>query len=108
MTDELLCPSCGTDDHLSGRREGDVIRITCEACDLVWDRDPSPRCPTCGSRDVHPAPQTVLEKSRGTQLSIVALRVVHLCVTCDADVLQQQRESNRAIPPRENPVGDEG
>ena len=35
---EIVCPNCGVDDHLSGERDGELIRITCSDCDLVWDR----------------------------------------------------------------------
>ena len=34
--DELTCDTCGTDDHLRGERDGDVIHITCEGCGASW------------------------------------------------------------------------
>jgi transposase-like protein len=105
--DELVCPACHTDDHLSGERHGELIRITCTACDLTWDRDPARHvCPTCGRDDVRAVAQPYVEKARGTQLSITAMRIVYLCHACDADVLRSQLQSNTGLPPRENPATD--
>ncbi len=50
-------------------------------------RDLAPSCPTCGGRDLETVPLAILEKSRGTQLSIVGTRPVTLCYVCDADAL---------------------
>lgn len=108
MSDALTCPSCKTDDHLAGEPHGELIRITCSACDLTWDRDPSPSCGRCGNTDVRPVPQAVVEKSRGTQLSIVAIRVVHLCPDCDAELLRKQLQTNSPLAPHENPAADHG
>ncbi|MCC5950982.1 MAG: hypothetical protein JJU45_02685 [Acidimicrobiia bacterium] len=86
-------------------RDDDVIRITCEACDLTWDRDLTPRCPTCGTTDLRPAAQAVWEKSRGSQLSIVSVTTVHLCPVCEPERVQRVRESNTPLPPPDNPAG---
>lgn len=104
MEDDLTCPACGRDDDLSGERDGDLIHITCSACDLTWDRDLTPRCPSCGRQDVRGAAQAVWEKARGTQLSIVSVHTVYLCPDCDADKLARVRESNTPLPPVENPA----
>lgn len=106
MDDELICPACATDQHLHGRRDGEVIHITCDGCGLSWDRDLTPRCPSCGRTDVHAAAQAVWEKSRGTQLSIVSVRTVYLCPDCDAEKYRRVRESNTPLPPEENPAAD--
>lgn len=108
--DELLCANCGEDDDLRGERspDGDRITITCLRCDLAWTRDPSPRCPTCGSNDVFPAFQSIVDKSRGTQLSIQSMRRIHLCPACDADRLTAYRRSNIPLPPDELPVETDG
>lgn len=74
--DDLVCPHCHNDDHLAGERHGNIIRITCAACNLTWDRDPSPCCKTCGSRDVRVAPKAVWERVRGNQIITVALTTV--------------------------------
>lgn len=105
MSDDLVCPSCGTDDHLAGVRDGELIHIRCDACDLSWDRDLTPRCGTCGRDDVRSAAQAVWEKSRGTQLSIVSVRTVYLCPDCDAEKFARVRESNTPLPPDDNPAG---
>jgi len=103
---DLVCASCGEEDRLRGERsdDHDRITITCEACGLVWDRDLTPSCPTCGSTDVRPAFQALLDKSRGTQLSIQSMRLVHLCPDCDADTLADYIKSNTPLPPDELPV----
>ena len=105
MDDELLCPSCGVDDELTGEHDGEVIHITCGRCDLAWDRDLTPRCPTCGRDDVRAAAQAVWEKSRGTQMSIVSVQTVYLCPACDPDKLERVRESNTPLPPDVDPAG---
>ena len=66
---EITCPTCGSDEHLHGRPDADVIHITCTACDLTWDRLTAPHCATCGSRDMVCVPEVLVERSRGTQLS---------------------------------------
>ncbi len=101
---DLTCANCGEDDDLLGERDGEVITITCQACGLVWDRDLAPSCGTCGSTDVRPAFQAILDKSRGTQLSIQSMRLVHLCPTCDPEKLEAYLHSNTPIPPDELPV----
>ena len=105
MGADIVCPSCGDDEHLRGEPHGDLIRIECTSCNLTWDRDPSPRCPTCASADVRPVPQAVWEKSRGTQLSMVSMRTVYLCPACDRERLQRFLESSTPLPPDENPAG---
>jgi len=101
---DLVCASCGEDEELRGDQLGDVITITCESCGLVWDRDLTPRCPRCESVDVRPAFQSILDKSRGTQLSIQSMRLIYLCPDCDSDRLANYIKSNTPIPPDELPV----
>lgn len=102
--DEFPCPSCGTDDDVTGEPHGDLIRLTCAACRVSWDRDPSPRCPTCGTDRVEAVPQAAWDKARGTQLSIAYLRTRYLCHDCDAELLRSQRRTNTPLPPDENPA----
>lgn len=33
--EDLVCPHCHNDDHLAGERHGNIIRITCGACNLT-------------------------------------------------------------------------
>lgn len=104
MSGEVVCPNCHTDGDLRGERQGNLIRITCSGCNLVWDRDPAPRCPSCDRADVQPVPQAVWERSRGNQLSTVALRTVYLCPACDTEQLRRHHDSGSPIPPNENPA----
>ncbi len=104
MSRLVACPHCGEDERLLGERDGDVITVRCEACGLRWDRDLSPACRVCGSTDVRPAFQAIVEKSRGTQLSMQSLRLVHLCPDCDAEQLAAYQVSNRPLPPDELPT----
>ncbi len=81
------CPACGEKQRLSGARQEDVIHLCCDACGETWDRDLKPTCRRCGGSDMQAVPQAILEKGRGTQLSMVGTRTVHLCSVCDADTL---------------------
>ncbi|MEX2586436.1 MAG: hypothetical protein WD602_00370 [Actinomycetota bacterium] len=100
----VVCPKCGTDDHLAGERRGDMVRITCSACCLVWDRDPAPRCPGCGSTEVRPVPEPVWAKVRGNQRSIVAYKTVYLCTRCDSVELKEHLGAN-PMSSRESGIG---
>ncbi len=104
MSSDLVCANCAEEENLVGERDGEVITITCQECGLVWDRDLTPKCPTCGSVDVRVAFQSILEKSRGTQLSIQSMRRIYLCPTCDSDRLADYIKSNTPLPPDELPV----
>lgn len=105
MTDsELICPVCGVDDHLGGTPEGEGIRIRCEDCDVDWFRDPSPRCDRCDGDDLEGAAKAIVEKSRGTQLSIVGIEIIQLCRRCDHDALVAYRIHRTALMPSELPT----
>ena len=93
MTTEIVCPQCASDAHLRGAPLGDgLIELTCEACELTWTRDPRPACPTCGSHDVEAAPKLIVERSRGTQMSIQGVHREFLCRDCDADRIAAARD----------------
>ena len=101
----VTCPSCEEDENnLRGDSVDGTITITCGSCGAVWERDLTPRCKTCGTSEVRPAMQAILDKSRGTQLSIQSLKLVWLCPECDADTLRSYLESNVPLPPDEMPV----
>lgn len=102
--DEIACPACAETERLAGERDDQLIKITCQACDTVWHRDPRRRCPRCDSGDLYPAPVAVIEKSRGTQLSIVSTRSEYLCWTCDRDLIDAQRQSGTALMPDQLPT----
>lgn len=101
---DLECPECGEADALAGRPHGDLIEITCETCDRTWTRDPSPRCPRCDGDDLFAACKAIVEKARGSQLSIVATEVIHLCMDCDADLVGRYRISRSPLMPDELPT----
>ena len=107
MALDISCPLCGETEDLSGVPTGELIRITCGSCSSEWDRGPTPRCPTCGTDEVRPAVQAMVEKSRGTQLSIQTLIVIHLCPTCDPARLADYNLTNAPIPPAELPTESE-
>lgn len=102
--DEIRCPSCGEAEDLTGERDDDLITITCGSCDTRWQRDPQRRCPRCGAGDLYAAPVAVIEKSRGTQLSIVSTRSEYLCWVCDRDLIDAQRQSGTALMPDQLPT----
>ncbi len=104
MNDDLTCPTCNDDDHLTGTEVDGAITITCGRCGLSWVRNLAPVCPTCGSYDVVRAAQAVWEKSRGTQLSITSVTTIYLCPTCDPDRLRRWWDSGTPLPPKENPA----
>ena len=104
MSDDIRCPSCGEDDGLRGTNVEGVITITCGVCDTEWERDRERRCPRCGAGDLYPVPVAILEKSRGTQLSIMSTRPEYLCWVCDRDLIDAQRRSGTPIMPDELPA----
>jgi hypothetical protein len=91
---DIRCPNCATDEHLRGTRQDAVIVIVCESCDLSWERPVAPHCATCGSTDVVAHPVPLIERSRGTQMSITAMHIETLCRTCDADRLAERHEGH--------------
>lgn len=106
---KVACPSCGEDERLAGSRFGEVIQLVCEACGQSWERDPSPRCRSCGGNDLQAVVQAIVEKGRGTQLSVVGTRVVHLCRSCDEAVLDRyNRNRPNPLMPDELPTIDPG
>lgn len=107
MALEISCPICGEAEQLTGARSGDHITITCGGCGQEWDRPTKPTCPQCGGADLQPVPLAIVEKSRGTQLSVVGIRIVHLCNGCDAsDIARWQRNRPNPLLPEELPTVD--
>ena len=94
---EIECPQCGETDDLAGVRDGDIIQLTCGSCSHEWPRDLTARCPQCGGEDLQTVPLAIVEKSRGTQLSIVGTRPVYLCSDCDSEKLARYHR-NRPNP----------
>lgn len=100
----IACPECGEDDDLTGAPVADTIEVTCGTCGRVWRRDMTPRCPACGGENVHAALRAIVERSRGTQLSIVGTDVIHLCGDCDPEVVAAYRRSRSPLMPDELPT----
>lgn len=108
MTLDISCPRCGESDAIHGDRSGSVILLTCGSCGETWERDTSPRCKKCGRVDVQPVPLAIVEKGRGTQLSVVGTRTVHLCPGCDGETLARyHRNRPNPLMPDELPTASE-
>ena len=102
---DIACPRCGEAESILGRRDADRIEMTCETCGYEWIRSLRPRCDRCGSADMQPVPLAIVEKGRGTQLSIVGTRTIHLCSTCDAEILARyHRNRPNPLMPAELPT----
>lgn len=107
MALEIACPVCGETEDLNGDRGDQSITITCGACGQAWQRPTHPVCPHCEGTDLQEVPHAIVEKSRGTQLSVVGIRVVSLCNNCDAeDIDRWQRNRPNPLLPRELPTVD--
>jgi hypothetical protein len=91
---EITCPACNTDEHLYGTPDGDTIHITCTACELSWDRLTRPHCARCASLDMVCVPEVLVERSRGTQMSIMGIQPHYLCRVCDAEELAKPRHGH--------------
>ena len=94
---EIACPECGETDALRGVRLEGGISLHCETCAYTWNRNLAPICKHCGGDDLQPVPLAILEKGRGTQLSVVGTRTIHLCSLCDAATLRRYHD-NRPNP----------
>jgi len=97
MTLGVSCPQCGESEQLFGKRRDDVIDLRCEACGERWIRPLARDCPRCGGDDMQTVPLAIVEKSRGTQLSVVGTRPIVLCSSCDGATLQKYH-ANRPNP----------
>ena len=109
MSLDIACPQCGEDEDLAGSAIVEGTQLTCGACGAVWMRSATPTCPSCGSDDLQTVPLAIVERSRGTQLSILGTRPVDLCSVCDAKALAHYH-ANRPNPlmPADLPtVGEE-
>ncbi|NOX31764.1 MAG: hypothetical protein GXP35_17230 [Actinobacteria bacterium] len=101
---DVECPQCSETEDLSGTTTNDGIQISCHACNTTWMRDLDPRCDRCNGKDVEAAVKAIVEKSRGSQLSIVATQTVYLCRSCDDKVLARYRVSRSPLMPDQLPT----
>lgn len=97
MALDITCPMCDESHDLSGVRDGDDITITCNACGQTWTRSVAPRCSRCDGDDLQTVPLAIVEKGRGTQLSVVGIRMVQLCRSCDGEAIDRW-QANRPNP----------
>ncbi|MEX0865033.1 MAG: hypothetical protein WD269_09195 [Acidimicrobiia bacterium] len=97
MALNIVCPFCGETEELLGRRVEEQIEITCGNCGETWLRPTTPICAQCRGADLQAVPLAIVEKSRGTQLSVVGIRIVHLCNSCDGDAIERWQK-NRPSP----------
>ncbi len=103
---DVRCPQCGEQEELLGRRVDGEVFLTCERCGYDGPRVARRTCPTCGSDAVVDRPKAVVERSRGTQLSVVGYTTVTLCKTCDAQTLAAALAHGGAVMPDELPTVD--
>lgn len=104
---QLVCPSCGEAEELTGQPSPEGIRVTCDRCGASWLRDrTSDVCATCGGTELEARPLPTTAYSRGTQVSIVGWRQVLLCVTCDAAMLSRSL-AGKLIPNTYRPAATE-
>ena len=94
----MRCPQCNEEDDLTGLTSAGGITVTCGACGFTWERSTDTVCNRCGLADMFEAVAAIIEKGRGTQLSVVGSRVVHLCETCDRETIR------RYLDTRPNPL----
>ena len=105
MALDITCPACGEGEDLSGERRETEISVTCGACGHVWTRSLQRRCLTCGGTDLVTVPKAVVERSRGTQLSVVGIQMVELCPACDRDDIERwQKNLPRPMMPTDLPT----
>lgn len=109
MAFDISCPECGEADNIVGLAAANAVSMTCERCGAVWRRLLAKRCTSCGGDDVQTVPLAIVEKSRGTQLSVVGTRPVDLCSMCDAVVLRHYHDHrpNPLMPADLPTVGEE-
>ena len=105
---DVSCPSCGEDEDLVGTPADEGVSLTCGSCGSEWLRTSGRSCDACGGTDLQAVPLAIVERSRGTQLSVVGTRPIVLCSTCDAETLRRYH-ANRPNPlmPTELPTRGE-
>ena len=109
MAIDIKCPDSGESENLLGTRSAESVSMRCEHCGAEWKRPLAKRCITCGGDDLQTVPLAIVEKSRGTQLSVVGTRPVHLCSLCDAEELRHYHahRPNPLMPTDLPTVGEE-
>ncbi len=88
MSLNIACPVCGESDDLVGETISERVRLRCGACGHEWTRSNRSECATCGGTDLEVVPLAIVERSRGTQLSMLGTRPITLCSSCDDETLR--------------------
>ena len=109
MAIDIACPACGETEALTGARGDDSIDLTCDECGAIWIRSLAKKCDVCGGDDMQTVPLAIVERSRGTQLSILGTRPIDLCSHCDAERLRgyHANRPNPLMPDALPTVGEE-
>lgn len=102
----VACPVCAEEEELTGRsvsaEDGSERReLSCQRCGASWDRDVTPRCGLCGSRDLQGVPTATLRESgRGEQWAPSGVRLAYYCWSCrSADVTSSTPTPGPQPPP---------
>lgn len=106
---DFACPACGESAELSGEHAETGIVLTCGRCGHQWARASDAVCDRCGSDDLQTVPLAIVERSRGTQLSVVGTRRITLCSVCDDERLAAYHANrpNPLMPENLPTVGEE-
>ncbi len=104
---DVRCPRCGEQEALSGRRVDADILLSCHTCGYDGPRAANRCCPTCGGDDVVEGPKAVVERSGGTQLSVVRYTTAVLCANCDAGEVAAALAHGGVVLPWELPTVDQ-
>lgn len=78
----VQCPACGESEALAGERDGQALRVTCEACGTAWLRDPDRSCGLCRSKDLRHRAVPLWEKARGRQRTPAGWLDAYDCYVC--------------------------
>lgn len=97
------CQNCGEDSDLTGLTTGDGIQISCNRCGHRWMRDTDPSCRDCGSNDVVPFKEPLVQRARGNAYSVVGQKTIYLCASCDAVEIERRKPPPEAERAREDP-----
>lgn len=109
VTLDIACPECGEATDLTGSNNAEGIVLACGRCGHQWSRTSEHSCDVCGSKDLQTVPLAIVERSRGTQLSVVGTRQITLCSVCDHDRLATYHANrpNPLMPENLPTVGEE-
>lgn len=94
----VSCPGCGEEEALRGRPADDGVRVSCESCGAEWTRFPGRSCDRCGGTEMWVGLRALVDRSRGTQLSVTGTVEVAMCWQCDRAVLEDHaRRTNNSL-----------